>query len=102
VAFKQFSPDEQAVRYRAVYNALKALCPHRLTTSEQLALDKAVRHQLIAERAELDPTVRLRDLIHCGNLARRSFHDWQDVARARNAAQQRPPPLLSELMAGVE
>jgi hypothetical protein len=97
---KLFPPDDQAARYRAIYNALKALCPHRLTTTEMLTLRKAVRHQLLLERVEVDPSAELRDIVRLGNMARRSLQDWQQMAAARNAAR-RSVPSLQSLMAGV-
>jgi hypothetical protein len=94
---KLILPDAQAARYRAIYNALKALCPYRLTTTEMLALRKAVRHQVLCERVEIDPNARLKDVVRCGNMARRSLQDWQQMAKARNAAQRQAAPSLALL-----
>jgi hypothetical protein len=92
-------PDDQAAGYKAIYNALKALCPHRLTTTEMLTLRKAVRHQLLLERVEVDPNAALKDIVRLGNMARRSLRDWQQMAAARNAAQRRATlPPLHELL----
>jgi hypothetical protein len=98
---KLASTDGQAARYRAIYNAYKSWCPHRLTTTELLALRKAVRHQLLCERAETDPGAPLKDIVRLGNMARRSLQDWQQAAAARNAARRRAAPSLQELMAGA-
>jgi hypothetical protein len=80
-------------RLRALYRGLKRQLPIKLTSIQQVALNRAAAMTLRAERALSDPRVSHEDAVRLDHAAAQARREWQRVVDARKAQAEAVPSL---------
>jgi hypothetical protein len=90
----------QARRRKEIYVALKKQMPVRLTTAQQLVLDRAVNTTMRSELAWADASVSHNDAVRLDRLAAAARRQWDRLAAAHKPPPQSSTPTLAELLHG--